>query len=396
MQNRLSIVTLFIAFFVYTGWAFANDVNLAKQRFQEGVDAFMEENYLGALQSFEDSYRLVPKASVLYNIGMCQKALFKMAEALSTFKKYLKEEGEDISIAKRKTVEAAILEITKMVGVAVISEAPEGADVLLNGKYLGNTPLIDSIVLNPGRHTIRIQKEGLEPLEIEVTAVSGAELTLRAVLEPPKAVLSVKCNKDVAEVMLDGQKKGTCPLEEEISAGTYELIIQSEGMRMFKQQISLVPGERLVVSAALEPEITDDSSLSKQSADYSVTTEPVRHNREVLKVALSVTSLVLGAGLTGIGGYYNHRSAMDERDGEKLSSAMAVKQNKAEYDEMNEDLSTLRTDLNLHKSMMFVGYALGGVLIATGTTLMILKMKNKTKAESTRVSILSGQLNIRF
>jgi len=53
----------------------------------------------------------------------------------------------------------------------------------VNGTDVGATPMEEPLILDPGRHIIVITKPGYEPLELTVTAASGAEVTIRADLQ---------------------------------------------------------------------------------------------------------------------------------------------------------------------------------------------------------------------
>jgi hypothetical protein len=100
---------------VSVGLCEAQDIGQAKARFLEGIELVEQEKYQEALAAFEDSYRIYPKASVLFNIGMCQKALFKWNEAISTFEKYLNSTDER-NPERRLDAEKAIEEMMVLVG----------------------------------------------------------------------------------------------------------------------------------------------------------------------------------------------------------------------------------------------------------------------------------------
>ena len=87
----------------------------AKKRFMAGVDLFFNEDYPGALAAFQDSYRTFPKYSVLYNIAMCQKALYKYVESIANFEKFLNDGGAEIKPKKRKKVQSALAEMKRLI-----------------------------------------------------------------------------------------------------------------------------------------------------------------------------------------------------------------------------------------------------------------------------------------
>jgi PEGA domain len=65
--------------------------------------------------------------------------------------------------------------------VAFVSD-PLGADVYVDGKFVGNTP--STLTLTAGSHEIRIEAATLKPWSRTFDAVAGSRITIRATLEP--------------------------------------------------------------------------------------------------------------------------------------------------------------------------------------------------------------------
>jgi PEGA domain len=65
--------------------------------------------------------------------------------------------------------------------VAFVSD-PLGADVYVDGKFVGNTP--STLTLTAGSHEIRVEAATLEPWSRTFDAVAGSRITIRAILEP--------------------------------------------------------------------------------------------------------------------------------------------------------------------------------------------------------------------
>lgn len=68
----------------------------------------------------------------------------------------------------------------QMCTVAVTSE-PAGADVELDGKFVGNTPA--KLRLKPGDYVVTVRKQGYVVWERKVSAIPDNELTIRAELD---------------------------------------------------------------------------------------------------------------------------------------------------------------------------------------------------------------------
>ncbi len=61
------------------------------------------------------------------------------------------------------------------------SSTPPGADIMLDGKYVGSTPSV--ISLSSGGHTVEMSLPGFAAWKRNLTVGSGSELTVNAVLE---------------------------------------------------------------------------------------------------------------------------------------------------------------------------------------------------------------------
>ena len=68
-------------------------------------------------------------------------------------------------------------------GALSIASTPPGAQVLLDGKPSGTTPL-QRLRARPGERTIRLQKIGFEPWEATIALRAGATESISATLEP--------------------------------------------------------------------------------------------------------------------------------------------------------------------------------------------------------------------
>ncbi len=66
-----------------------------------------------------------------------------------------------------------------LTSVSVKSD-PEGADITIDGNFVGNTP--SSVSLKPGEHTIVIKKDGHKVWERSVTLEAGSTITISATL----------------------------------------------------------------------------------------------------------------------------------------------------------------------------------------------------------------------
>jgi hypothetical protein len=119
-----------------------------------------------------------------------------MAEAVA---KHLKEfieqdskKGATLSTAALQTATAPLesspdanpqTETVAQPGTVIVKSTPAGADINVDGKYMGSTP--STIQLAPGDHQISIEKEAMTPWERTMTVTAGGSSTIDATLEKP-------------------------------------------------------------------------------------------------------------------------------------------------------------------------------------------------------------------
>ncbi len=162
----------------------SDDETKGKERASQGIEYIKQENYPAALDAFQEAHRLYPKPALLYNIAMCQKALYRYVEAIATFKRFLEEGGGMIKPDMRRDAEAAIAQLKPLVGRLRIADAPVGIKVLIDDREVERTQFDEPLLLDPGVHTVRVIKEGYVPLRTTVQVASNAEVTISAELEP--------------------------------------------------------------------------------------------------------------------------------------------------------------------------------------------------------------------
>ncbi len=81
--------------------------------------------------------------------------------------------------AESKPTETAPAESAK--GTVNVSSSPTGADVLVDGEFVGDSPA--SLKLTPGKHAVTVKMYGYKDWSKEITVQSGSEVQLTANLE---------------------------------------------------------------------------------------------------------------------------------------------------------------------------------------------------------------------
>ena len=131
-----------------------------------------------------------------------------------------------------------------------ISSNPSGASVIVNGDYLGVTPLPQQL-WDFGTYVVNISLNGYEPSEQTVTIVSGDPVTVNpslTQLSPEKAVLNVDSTPRGAEVYINGNYEGITYVPLTLDAGSYEVILRLPDYPDYIVNVTLVAGQTKPIS----------------------------------------------------------------------------------------------------------------------------------------------------
>jgi hypothetical protein len=162
----------------------------AKRHFINGVHLFEDRNFASALVEFQASYELNPTAVALQNIAVCQKGLFRYADAIATLERMLREFGGQLSADDKKSAEDAIRDMNALLGSVLVKVDPPSARVSINDAPVEPALLAAPIRLAAGEYRIAAEAPGYERQEKVVTVSSGqkdapVDLSLAKSAAPP-------------------------------------------------------------------------------------------------------------------------------------------------------------------------------------------------------------------
>lgn len=273
----------------------------AATHFQRGISLYKEANYAAALSEFKAAYTAVPSWEVLYNLGLCQRRLFQYGAAIRSFDRYLGEGGAKVPGDRRASVAQELEQIRALTAPIAVLVKGEKARVLVDGEEVGVTPLPEFLLLGPGKHLVRAEREGCAPDEKTVEVVSGqaqaVELDPKSLTAPGRVV--VECTPAGAEVSIDAAEARACPLEVELAPGTHELVANAAGYAQLRTEVIVQPAQPRTVRLSL------------------VSTAPPPRPFPVLPVALLGGGVVLG----GVGAVFAVLADGAAKDVSTLSSS---------------------------------------------------------------------------
>lgn len=232
------------------------DKDEAGAHFTKGIEFYKEGNYAAALAEFNAAYKAVPSYEVLFNIGLSQRRLFKYGDSVKTLNKYLAEGGAKVPKDRRAAVKKELDAIRALVAEVTIKVDGAPAWVALDGEKLGKSPFNEPLLIGPGRHTFRAEREGEDPDEktMELTSVTKVEVALKPkVKESVPGDLAIESTPPKALITLDGKMIGATPVKTQLKEGGHEVIAELEGYVTARTEVVISAGQARKVTIELEP-----------------------------------------------------------------------------------------------------------------------------------------------
>lgn len=137
-----------------------------------------------------------------------------------------------------------------------IDSDPRGAEVYVDGRYVGTTPLRASV--EPGNRTVRLERDGYRSWERSFRLSPRETLSIDADLEavPRTGTVRFESTPSGADVFVDGRFLGTTPIAaREYRPGRYDVGFELDGYLPGRTTFRVEAGERRTVSATLEPRL---------------------------------------------------------------------------------------------------------------------------------------------
>ncbi|MBI5480694.1 MAG: PEGA domain-containing protein [Deltaproteobacteria bacterium] len=144
----------------------------AKRLRDRGTEAFDAREYAAALQYFEDAYRAYPTPVLKFNMALALEKLDRPADTLEAFEAFLAEAKEADSDA-RAYAATRVPGLEQRVGTLVVATSAASAEVAVDGKVRGTTPLPRPLRVAPGRHRVVVSKAGHRSFTSDFTAKAG-------------------------------------------------------------------------------------------------------------------------------------------------------------------------------------------------------------------------------
>lgn len=188
----------------------------------------------------------VGAADALYQLG-------RITEAYDAYDELQRAFGAKLALADKNTVTARLKDLATKTGSLSLHVEEAGADVELDGKSLGVSPLAALIRVAVGPHDVHVTKTGFVPFNARADVAPDVKATVDVVLVRQATqghVVVSAPGGEALRVIIDGVDLGATPWEGDLPAGLHEVTGRSSAATATAQTITVVAGDRAQVSLA--------------------------------------------------------------------------------------------------------------------------------------------------
>ena len=138
-------------------------------------------------------------------------------------------------------------------GTARFTSDPSGAEVYVDGSYLGTTP-IGSTTFDVGTYTAEFRRSGYDVLRRSFEVRAGQDTRVDATLRAQAGTLELTANVGGARVFLDGRDVGVIPsgtgrlVLRDLASGSYEVTLVAPGYGTVVQTVRVDAGRTTAIT----------------------------------------------------------------------------------------------------------------------------------------------------
>jgi hypothetical protein len=227
----------------------------AKEAYEAATILVNNGDSAHAIAKYREAYEQSKDPRLLFDMAICERDLHAYAAMQGLLLRYERDAGAEMSPEQKADVEAALAAIHNFIGTVNLTVSEAGADVSIDGEPVGTTPLAAPLVLDLGKHTLSVKKDGFDPVEHPIEISGGNEtnagITLFRRARP--ALLKVTAHPG-ATVVIDKKELAHGTFDGALAPGTHEVQVTEPGKRAYETRVVLGDGEARSLQVTLEEE----------------------------------------------------------------------------------------------------------------------------------------------
>ncbi len=227
----------------------------AKEAYEAAVVLVNNRDCAHAIAKYRQAYELSKDPRLLFDMAVCDRDLHAYARMQALLLRYEQEAAASMAAEQRADVEAALAAIHDLVGTVNLTVSEAGADVSVDAEPFGRTPLATPLVVDIGRHTVSVKRDGFEPAEQTIEVAGGNETSAAFILvrRVRPAMFRVAADPG-ATIVIDKKELAHGSFDGALVPGDHELQVTEPGKKGYETRIALGDGEARTLQVTLEDE----------------------------------------------------------------------------------------------------------------------------------------------
>lgn len=345
----------------------------AQKHWDAALELYKAGKWDGARTSFMAAYDASKNPRVLFNVAVCEKNMERYADAIATYRRELDEGKGQLVQDEELEVKQQIEGLSKFIATVVLDVSEPGAEVSVDGKKVGTSPIKDPVTVAIGERRIRAVKPGFADANQTVDLKGGEAKTLTLKLEPMNRTSDVTINvigPANAQVKVDGNEVGNATKDKpytgkvSVRADPHTFSVEAPGWTTATGTGIVKEGEKLTLTLQMSPEQAKGklTVISKvEGATIEIDGKTMGATRWEGPVDVGTRQIVVRKK-----GYYPFSQDVEITKGAER---------------------TVSAPLNEDRNTSFVPWLIGTVLVVGGTTAAIIIMTKPKDEEPVKGSL---------
>lgn len=190
---------------------------VVKQHYAAGRAAADAKQWPKAAEEFGKAYALKPLPQLAGNLGEAELRIGRFRDAAEHIDRFLREDKGALPEDK-KAGEGWLTEAKKKIVTLKIAVDEAGAEVLIDDKAIGTSPLPPEVYVDPGKHTV-VARKGTARAEATDTYEAGWTRVMKLVIQEPGAVSTATATGSTTGPVATTSPPSTFPARTVVLAG---------------------------------------------------------------------------------------------------------------------------------------------------------------------------------
>ncbi len=218
-----------------------------------GDKAARTKDWQGALDHYQAALHATPSWRAQLGVADALYQLGRLGESYEQYDDAQKTYGTKYGPGEKGLVNARLKELTAKTGWLSLRIAEAGADVSLDGKSVGTSPVPALIRMTLGAHDIKVTKAGFVPFAGHADIAADGKAVVDAALAPEAKtghLVVHATGPEILRVTVDGVDVGATPWEGDLPPGAHQIGGRSSSATAPAQAINVTLGGTFSVDSS--------------------------------------------------------------------------------------------------------------------------------------------------